>query len=109
MSPLRRELLNGLFVLVASLLSAGFAAFQVELNLQLWVLMVIGVGVAVTGYVIFDVALRFISSAEDRQREWLQRVGTPARIEGRTGLERICRSSWPAGPTTIEYARLDKW
>jgi hypothetical protein len=36
MSPLRRELLNGLFVLVvASLLSAAFAAFQVEVNLQL--------------------------------------------------------------------------
>jgi hypothetical protein len=36
MTPLRRELLNGVFVLVvASLMSAAFAAFQLSLNVQL--------------------------------------------------------------------------
>jgi hypothetical protein len=35
MSPIRRELLNGLFVLVvASLLSVAFAAIQIEFDLQ---------------------------------------------------------------------------
>jgi hypothetical protein len=81
-NPIRRELLNGLFVLVvASLLSAAFAAFQVEVNLQFWVIMVIGVGVTVTGYVMFDLVLRYLASAEEREREWLKRVGTPAKME----------------------------
>ena len=40
MNPIRRELLNGLFVLVVScLLSVAFAAFQVNFNVQLWVLI----------------------------------------------------------------------
>ena len=44
MSPIRRELLNGVFVLVlASLMSAAFAAFEVKFNVQLWVLILIGV------------------------------------------------------------------
>jgi hypothetical protein len=104
MNPIRRELLNGLFVLVvASLLSAAFAAFQVGVNLQLWVLMVIGVGVAVTGYVIFDVALRFMASAEDREREWLQRVGTPARIERRTGLGEVIKAMSLGSDYTVLY------
>jgi hypothetical protein len=55
MSPLRRELLNGLSVLVvASLLSAAFAAFQVEVNLQLWVLIVAGIAMGVGGYVVIE-------------------------------------------------------
>jgi hypothetical protein len=82
MSPIRRELLNGLFVLVvASLLSTAFAAFQVEVNLQLWALIVIGVGVAVGFYVVFDLTLRYVASTEDREKEWLKRIGTPARFE----------------------------
>jgi hypothetical protein len=76
MKPVRRELLNGLFVLVvASLMSAAFAEFQVNFNLQLWVLSVMGVAIAISGYVIFE----FVLSAEDREKEWLKRVGTPAR------------------------------
>lgn len=40
MNPIRRELLNGVFVVVlASLMSAAFAAFQVSFNLQLWILI----------------------------------------------------------------------
>jgi hypothetical protein len=89
MNPIRRELLNGLFVLVvASLLHAAFAAFQVNFNLQLWTLIVLGVAVAVSGYVVFE----FVMSADERERtsaestrrreeEWLKRVGTPARLE----------------------------
>jgi len=62
MSPIRRELLNGVFVLVlASLMSAAFAAFQVKFNVQLWVLILIGVGIAVTGYVMFEIALGYLS------------------------------------------------
>ncbi|HEV2173656.1 MAG TPA: hypothetical protein VGR71_08820, partial [Nitrospira sp.] len=68
MNPIRRELLNGLFVLVvSSLLSAPFAAFQVSFNLQLWVFILIGVGIAVTGYVMFEIALRYMAATEDRE------------------------------------------
>jgi len=81
MNPIRRELLNGLFVLVlASLMSVAFAAFQVHLDIQLWVLILIGVGVAISGYVMFEIALRYMASSEARETEWLKRVGTPARL-----------------------------
>jgi len=86
MSPLRRELLNGVFVLVvASLLSAAFAAFQISFNIQLWVLILIGIGIAVSGYVMFEITLRFmaasVESTRHREEEWLKRVGNPARLE----------------------------
>ena len=93
MRPVRRELLNGLFVLVlASLISAAFEAFHVNFNVQLWVLIVIGVAIAVSGYVVFEIALGHMASTENRERaeaestrpreeEWLKRVGTPARLE----------------------------
>jgi hypothetical protein len=82
MNPIRRELLNGLFVLVVScLLSAAFAAFQVSFNIQLWVWIVIGVGIAVGFYVVFEVALGHMASSENREKEWLKRVGNPARLE----------------------------
>src|SRR5215472_867744 len=90
MNPIKRELLNGLLVLVlASLMSAAFAAFQVRFNVQLWVLILIGVGIAVSGYIVFEVSLKFMASAEEREKEWLRRIGTPARLEfyeGRSGL-----------------------
>jgi hypothetical protein len=71
MSPLRRELLNGLSVLVvASLLSAAFAAFQVEVNLQLWVLIVAGIAMGVGGYVVIE----FVVSAEHRETEGLKKA-----------------------------------
>jgi len=82
MNPIRRELLNGLFVLVlASLISAAFEAFHANFDLQLWVLIVIGIAIAVSGYVMFEIALGFMASTEDREKEWLKRVGTPARLE----------------------------
>ena len=82
MTPLRRELLNGVFVLVvASLMSAAFAAFQLSFNVQLWVLILIGIGIAASGYVMFEIALGHMSSSADREKEWLKRVGTPARLE----------------------------
>src|SRR5215472_6993900 len=86
MNPIKRELLNGLFVLVvASLLSAAFAAFQVTFNVQLWVLILIGIGIAVSGYVVFEITLRFmaasVESTRQREEEWLKRVGNPARLE----------------------------
>jgi hypothetical protein len=82
MNPIRRELLNGLFVLVvASLLSVAFAAFQVSFNALLWTLVLLGVAVAVSGYVVFELTLGFMSSTEGREKEWLKRVGTPARLE----------------------------
>jgi hypothetical protein len=92
MNPIRRELLNGLLVLVvASLMSVAFSAFQVSFNALLWVLILIGIAIAVSGYVIFEIALRnmvsaedrelrFMASTEDREKEWLKRVGTPARL-----------------------------
>lgn len=93
MKPLRRELLNGLLVLVvASLLSVAFSAFQVSFNPLLWVLILMGVAIAASGYILFEITLRVITSAEDRDRaiaestrqreeEWLKRMGTPARME----------------------------
>ncbi|HEV2173576.1 MAG TPA: hypothetical protein VGR71_08415 [Nitrospira sp.] len=89
MNPIRRELLNGLIVLVvASLMSVAFAAFQVNLDLQLWALILTGIGIAVGGYLV----LEFIRSANEREQataestrqreeEWLKRVGNPARLE----------------------------
>jgi len=95
MNPLRRELINGVFVLVlASLMSAAFAAFQVSFNLQLWVLILIGLGIAVTGYVMFEVALGYMASTEAREREWLSRVGTPASLAlGRGESARLFREA----------------
>ncbi len=96
MKPIRRELLNGLFVLVvASLLSVAFSAFQVSFNGQLWVLMLMGLAIAISGYILFEITLGVISSAEEREKalaestrqreeEWLRRVGTPARLDSST-------------------------
>ena len=82
MNPIRREVLNGLFVLVIStLLSAAIAAFEIKFNLQVWLLIVIGVAVAISGYVTFEIALGMMTSAEDREKEWLKRVGTPALLD----------------------------
>lgn len=78
MNPIRREVLNGLFVLVIStLLSAAIAAFEIKFNLQVWLLTLMGIAIAVGGYVVFE----FVLSAEEREKEWLKRVGTPARLE----------------------------
>src|SRR5579863_9594821 len=89
MNPIRRELLNGLIVLVvASLLSVAFEAFQVSFDLQLWVLILTGIAIAVSGYLV----LEFIRSANRRaqeteestrlrEEEWLKRIGNPARLE----------------------------
>jgi hypothetical protein len=82
MRPVRRELLNGLSVVVlASLIHAAFEAFHVNFDVQLWVLIVMGVAIAVSGYVMFEIALGFMASTENREKEWLKRVGTPARLE----------------------------
>jgi hypothetical protein len=124
MRPVRRELLNGLFVLVmASLMNTAVAAFQVNFNLQLWRLIVLGVAVAVTGYVVFE----FVLSAEERERtsaestcrreeEWLKRVGTPARLElsteelaagetgaGRVGVVEAMKAMSPGSDLTVMY------
>src|SRR5215469_10628513 len=92
MSPIRREVINGLLVLVvASLLSVAFSAFQVSFNALLWVLILMGIAIAVSGYILFEITLGVITSAEDREKalaegmqrreeEWLKRVGTPARL-----------------------------
>jgi len=92
MSPIRRELLSGLFVLVvASLLSVAFAAFQVHFDVQLWVLILIGIAIAISGYVVFEITLRLMAasaeSTRQREEEWLKRVGTPARLELGLGLD----------------------
>ena len=66
MNPIRRELLNGLIVLVvASLLSVAFEAFQVSFDLQLWVLILTGIAIAVSGCLV----LEFIRSANARAQD----------------------------------------
>jgi hypothetical protein len=78
MNPIRRELLNGLFVLVvASLMSTAVAAFQVSFNVLVWTSILSGIALAVGGYVVFE----FVLSANERENEWLKRVGNPARLE----------------------------
>jgi hypothetical protein len=65
MSPLRRELLNGVFVLVlASLMSA---AFQVSFKVQLWVLIRISIGIALSAYVTFAISMGYMSSSVERE------------------------------------------
>jgi hypothetical protein len=85
MKPIRRELLNGLFVLVlASLIHAGFEAFHVNFNIVLWALIVMGLAMAVSGYVVFESLVSANEREEStrrREEEWLKRVGTPARLE----------------------------
>jgi hypothetical protein len=101
MNPIRRELLNGLLVLViASLLSVAFSAFQVSFDAHLWVLILMGIAISVSGYITFEMGLRFMAATEDRERataeetrqreeEWLRRVGTPARLETITRITEI--------------------
>lgn len=102
MNPIRREVLNGLFVLVIStLLSAAIAAFEIKFNLQVWLLIVIGVAVALIGYVTFEIALGYMASTAEstrlREEEWLKRVGTPARLE-------LNQEGRPAGMVAIVEA-----
>jgi hypothetical protein len=78
MRPVRRELLNALFVLVlASLIHAAFEAFHLNFDVHLWALIMMGIAIAVSGYVV----LEFVLSADEREKEWLKRVGTPARLD----------------------------
>ena len=84
MRPVRRELLNALFVLVlASLIHAAFEAFHINFDVHLWALIMMGIAIAVRGYVIFEspgvCRLEREESTRRREEEWLRRVGTPAR------------------------------
>jgi hypothetical protein len=112
MNPIRREVLNGLFVLVIStLLSAAIAAFEIKFNLQVWLLIVIGVAIAVSGYVMFEIALGIMTSAAEREKEWLKRVGTPARLEldeegvssGITAAAEAVKAISPGSDYTVMY------
>ena|SRR5215813_10016139 len=88
MNPIKRELLNGLFVLVlASLMSAAFATFQVTFNVQLFVWIVIGV--AVGFYVVFDLTLRYVASTEAREKESEESTRAMAEAGGNAGSIRI--------------------
>src|SRR6266481_4594253 len=85
MNPIRREVLNGLFVLVIStLLSAAIAAFEIKFNLQVWALIVMAAAIAVSGYVVFEIAVRSSAATAEstrrREEEWLKRVGNPSRL-----------------------------
>jgi hypothetical protein len=112
MKPIRRELLNGLFVLVlASLIHAAFEAFHLNFNVILWALIVMGVAIAVSGYVVFEIALGFLASTEEREQEWLKRVGTPARLElnlsevgvGLSSVVETLRALRPGSDYTVVY------
>jgi hypothetical protein len=115
MNPIRRELLNGLFVLVLStLLSAGFAAFQVKFDVQLMALILMAVAVAVGGYIGFELILsnqEELKKTEQRELEWLKRVGTPARLElnredtsaGIIAIGEVLKSMSPGGDYTVMY------
>jgi hypothetical protein len=103
MNAIRRELLNGLLVLVvASLLSVVFSAFQVSFNPQLWVLILIGIAIAVTGYIVFELAIRSMAASEEREKEWLNRVGTPARLVMNVKGEPLLLTSLSDGIKSLE-------
>ena len=75
-NPIRRELLNGLLVLViASLLSVAFSAFQVSFNAPLWVLILTDIAIASGFYIVFELTLGFIAASDEREKDWLKRVG----------------------------------
>jgi hypothetical protein len=113
MKPIRRELLNGLFVLVlASLIHAAFEAFHLNFDVHLWALIVMGVAIAVSGYVIFASALSAdereratTESTRNREEEWLKRVGTPARLEPNVipPVIETLRTMSPGGDYTVMY------
>jgi hypothetical protein len=112
MKPIRRELLNGLFVLVlASLIHAAFEAFHLNFNVTLWALIVMGVAIAVSGYVMFEIALGFMASGETREKEWLKRLGSPARLEmnregmgaGMSGIGKAVEAMIPGSDYTVMY------
>ncbi len=78
MKRFQRELINGLFVLiVGSLMSAAFEAFHVEFNIIAWSLIILGLAVATSAHATFSATLGFMSSAEDREQEWLRRASAP--------------------------------
>jgi hypothetical protein len=113
MKPIRRELLNGLFVLVlASLIHAAFEAFHLNFNIVLWALIVMGVAVAVSGYVVFESVLSAHAGEEltrQREEEWLKRVGTPARLDlnregiGTVAVVEAVRAMRPGDDLTMMY------
>jgi hypothetical protein len=63
------------------LIAPPFEAFHLNFDIHLWALIMMGIAIAVSGYVIFEIALGFMASTEDREKEWLKRVGTPVRLE----------------------------
>ncbi|HEV2173655.1 MAG TPA: hypothetical protein VGR71_08815 [Nitrospira sp.] len=123
MNPIRRELLNGLLVLVvASLLSVAFSAFQVSFDVHLWALILMGIAIAVGFYVVFELTLGFMSSTDEREKvlgesmrrreeEWLKRVGTPARLElnqegaaaSMVALGEVAKAIRPGNDYTVMY------
>jgi hypothetical protein len=108
MNPLRRELLNGLLVLVvASLLSVAFSAFQVSFNALLWVLILMAIAIAVCGYVVFEFVLSTESremKTEQRELEWLKRIGTPARLSSVPDLfSQAVKTMSPGSDYTVMY------
>src|SRR5712691_7372795 len=77
-----------LVLVVASLLSVAFSEFQVSFDVHHWVLILMGIAIAVSGYIMFEMGLGYMASTEERERaiaesmrqrddEWLKRVGTP--------------------------------
>jgi uncharacterized protein YacL len=55
MNRIRREVVNGLLVLIIStLLSAAIAAFQIKFDILVLVLIVMAVAIAITGYVVLN-------------------------------------------------------
>jgi hypothetical protein len=75
--------------------------------LLVWVLILMGIAIAVGGYVVFE----FVLSAEKRETEWLQRVGTPARFElnregapsGADAFREAVKTMRPGGDYTVMY------
>ena len=89
MSKLKRELLNILFIGAgASLIHAAYEAANAKFNPLVWAVIVMGIAVALGGYVVFEYMVTAEERAEEatkstaaREDEWLKRVGTPARLE----------------------------
>src|SRR5712692_294413 len=88
---IRRELIDALFVIVlVALLHSGFEEYGKNLDYQYWSIICAGIALTLAGYAVF----RYMLFAENRDREWRGRVGTPATmrldLEGGRYYDMLC-------------------
>ena len=79
-------------LVVSCLLSVAFEAFQVNFNVQLWVLILIGV--AVSGYVMFEIALGYMAATEEREKASAESTRLVPRWKRRASNSSVPSNAW---------------